>query len=134
MPSLTAGDCIWIETNKDKDGYIQGHWFILLFDGAAYTGNTIIVPIDTLRSERQDKTVILNPGDLEFIKSTSFIYYNSARTVSITSLIQKIENNVAKKMDKPVSDDLLVKIKEGVRKSKGTRHEILTEYSYRMFR
>jgi hypothetical protein len=133
MISLMAGDCIWIETNKDRDGYIQRHCFVLLFDGATYTGNTIIVPIDTLRSERQDKTVILEPGDLDFITSRSFIHYNLARTTSIKSLIEKIENRVANKNQQSVSNELLEKIKEGVRKSKGTRHEILTEYSYRMF-
>ena len=124
---LGAGDCILVETNS-KDGVIMRHLFVILFDGEPYTGNTIITPISTLRSAKQDSTVILRPGDHEFIKVTSFVDYRSSRTSSITFINKLIEDGKAS-IKPPVKKDILLRIREGVRKSKMTRNDVLIAYS-----
>lgn len=133
MVPLTAGNCIRIETNKDRDGCMQKHIFVLLFDALPHQ-STIIVPICTRRSEKHDKTVILQPGDYEHITSTSYIHYNLAKIVSTTTLVEMIQNKAAELLSPPIGQELLNRIREGVRKSKGSRHDILSEYGYKVFR
>lgn len=129
---LGAGDCLHIEMdNVNKDGKRIGHLFVILFDGEPYTGNTIIVPIDTYRTEKHDKTVMLQSGDHEFIKFPSFVNYSLAKTTSIAYINQLIKDGKIK--HKPsVTQAILSKIREGVRKSKRTKNEILIAYSNQM--
>ena len=128
---LGAGDCIHIEMNKD--GKIIGHLFVILFDGETYTSNTIIVPIDTYSSEKQDKTVLLQIGDHEFITHRSFVNYSFAKVTSLTYINKLIEDRKAKSKVS-VSREILIRIREGVRKSKRTPNEVLIAYSNHMDR
>ncbi len=128
---LGAGDCIHVE--MEKDGAIIGHLFVILFDGEPYTTNTIIVPIDTYRSNKQDDTVLLKAGDHEFIKDRSFVNYSFAKTTSLKYIDKLIEDGKVKHQ-KPISNEILLRIRDGVRKSKRTPNQILIEYSNHMDR
>ena len=130
---LEAGDCFLIETNYSEDGSIVAHLHIILLPPEEHTKNTIIVQINTLRSQKQDKTMILNPGDHEFIVNPSFVNYNRARILSITSIEAMIEQGIAK-IKPPISQEILEKIIDGLRKSDHTPREVLTMYGYFMFR
>jgi hypothetical protein len=128
---LGAGDCIHIEAHRgDK---IIGHLFIVLFDGEKYTHNTIIVPIDTLRSDKQDKTVTLQIGDHEFITDTSFVNYGFARVISLAYVDRLLETGKAK--SKPsIGKEILMRVREGVRKSKRTPNDVLIAYSNHVYK
>ena len=76
---LGTGDCLLIDTNIDKGGYLQAHLFVIILDCEEHTRNTIIVYIQTVRSNKVDRTTILNPGDHEFIKNESYFVYRRAQ-------------------------------------------------------
>ncbi|MFH2103093.1 MAG: hypothetical protein ABIJ39_07025 [Chloroflexota bacterium] len=117
----------------NKSGKTIGHLFVILFDGEPYTSNTIIVPIDTYRSDKQDKTVILLTGDHEFITCPSFVNYSLSRITSLTHIGNLIKDGRAKPKT-PMREEILIRIREGVRKSKRTRNEVLIAYSNHMDR
>jgi hypothetical protein len=117
----------------NKGGEITGHLFVILFDGEPYTGNTIIVPIDTFHSDKQDQTVRLQAGDHEFIKHPSFVNYSLAKTTSFSYIDTLIVDGKVK-VKSPIGKDILIKIREGVRKSKRTPNQILIAYSNHMDR
>jgi hypothetical protein len=123
-----AGDCFWVETNN-QDGVLIGHLFVLLLDPEKYTQNTIIIPVDTLRSDKQDKTTILDPGDHDFITARSFLNYSRAKIYSIKNIEQMIKDGKAK-LKPPMKSEILCKIIDGLRKSDHTPQEVLTMYGY----
>lgn len=128
-----AGDCFWIETNYSEEGTLVGHLFVVILDPEEITKNTIIVPIDTLRSKKQDQTTILDPGDHEFVKTKSFLNYNRAKIRSVTFIEQMIESGKAK-IQPPMKPDVLDRIIRGLRKSEHTPQEVLVMYGYYMIR
>lgn len=128
-----AGDCFWIETNYNKDGYLIGHLMIVAIEPEEYTNRTIIIPITTLRSHKQDQTTVLSPGDHEFIKDRSFVNYGLAKIRSVTFIEQLIEEGKAKNKE-PINGNVLDKIVLGIRKSDHTPQEVLTMYGYYMMR
>lgn len=127
---VKAGDCFWIETNQEKK---EGHLFVIVLEPEEFTRNTVIIPVDSYTSDKQDSTTILNPGDHDFIKHKSFLNYNRARIRTMTSIEQMIKDGKAK--TKPaVSSDILERITDGLRKSEHTPQEVITMYTYYMFR
>jgi len=128
-----AGDCFWIETNYDGDGYIAGHLFVIIIDPEEYTKNTIVIPVNTLRSQKQDQTTLLKPGDHEFVKDLSFANYSFARIRSVTFIEQLIKDGKAKIKD-PINNSVLEKILMGIRKSEHTPQEVLAMYGYYIMR
>jgi hypothetical protein len=128
-----AGDCFWLETNYDGNGYIAGHLFVIILDPEEYTKNTIVVPVNTLRSQKQDQTTLLKPGDHEFIKDLSFINYSFAKVRSVTFIEQLIRDGKAKTRD-PINGSVLEKILIGIRKSDHTPQEVVTMYGYYIMR
>ena len=128
-----AGDCFWIETNYNKDGYLDGHLVVVVLDPEEFTKNTIIVPVTTLRSQKQDHTTVLNPGDHEFIKDQSFVNYAFAKIRS-TSFIEQLIKEGKAKTKEPIRANILDKIVAGIRKSDHTPQEVLTMYGYYMMR
>jgi len=128
-----AGDCFWIETSYGEDGTAVGHLLVIILDPEEYTKNTIVIPIDTFRSNKQDQTTILNPGDHEFIKAKSFLNYNRARILSIATIEGLIKEGRAK-IKPAMKPDILAKIVDGLRKSEHTPQEVLTLYGYYMMR
>ena len=128
-----AGDCFWIETNHDQDGYIAGHLVIVVLDPEEFTKRTIIVPVTTLRSQKQDQTTILDQGDHEFIKHRSFINYGLAKIRSMAFIEELIKSGKGKAKD-PIGDVILSKVSQGIRKSPHTPQEVVTMYGYYMMR
>lgn len=125
-----AGDCFWIETDPEEN---EGHLFVIVLDPEEYTKNTIIIPVDSYTSDKQDSTTILNPGDHEFVKHKSFLNYNRARIRTMTFIEQMIKDGKAK--TKPsMRSDILERITAGLRKSEHTPQEVITMYTYYMFR
>ncbi len=130
---LGAGDCFWIETNNSEDGTIEGHLHVIILDPEEHTHNTIVIPIDTFRSKKQDQTTILNPGDHEFVISRSFLNYNRARIHSIIAIENLIKEGNAK-LKPHMKPDILDRIRDGLRKSDHTPHEVLTMYGFYIMR
>jgi len=130
---LGAGDCFLLETNRDRDGTIISHLFVIVINPEEFTKNTIVVPVDTLTSRKQDQTTTLNLGDHEFIKKPSFINYNRARIMTVTFIDQMIRDGKAKSKE-PIKTEVLIKIRDGLRKSDHTPQEVLTMYGYYIMR
>lgn len=130
---IEAGACLWIETKNNQGGQIIGHLFIVALEPEEFTKNTIIIPVDSLHSSKQDQTTILNCGDHEFIKSRSFLNYNRSKIRSITDIERMIKDGSAK-IKPPIDQKLLVKIVDGIRKSDHTPAEVCRMYESYMFR
>lgn len=125
---LGAGDCLLIDTNTDKGGYLQSHLFIIILNCEEYTRNTIIVYVQSVRSTKVDKTTILNAGDHEFIKHESYVEYRQAQIVSGDDLEQKLLEGVARPMT-PMKGDAFNRICDGIMKSDFTPVEVREMYS-----
>lgn len=130
---LEVGDCFLIETNHDADGFIQSHLHIIVLEKEEFTGNTIIVVIETLRSGRTDKTTILRPGDHEFIKKESYVNYRRSRQIS-TRTIEKLLQDKKAKSRASIKSDILKKIQEGILKSPFTPAEVVSMYENHLYR
>src|SRR6266498_2254874 len=92
---LVVGDCFLITTNKDRDGYEAKHLFVILLDGEHFTGTTIVVPVNTFDSDKQDQTTLLQPGEHEFINRVSYTNYSRARVTSIKDIQRVIDEKKA---------------------------------------
>lgn len=130
---LGAGDCLLIDTNVDKGGYLQSHLFVIILDCEEHTRNTIIVYVQTVRSPKVDRTTILNPGDHDFIKHESHIEYRQAQIVSVDSLDQKVLEGTAQPMA-PMKYDVFKRICDGIMKSSFTPVEVREMYSDHLYR
>jgi hypothetical protein len=130
---VEAGTCFLIETNNSQDGQIIFHLFIVALEPEEFTKNTIIIPVDTLHSNKQDQTTILNCGEHEFIKSRSFLNYNRSKIKSITDIERMIEKGTAK-IRPPIDPKILDKIVNGIKKSDHTPSEVCRMYENNMFR
>jgi len=130
---LGAGDCLLIDTNVDKGGYLQSHLFVIILDCEEHTRNTIIVYVKTVRSSKVDRTTILNLGDHDFIKHESYIKYRQAQIFSIDDLEQKILEGKAKQMAS-MKGDVFKRICDGIMKSSFTPVEIREMYSDYLYR
>ncbi len=130
---LEAGDSYLVPTNIDQEGYEKHHLYIILLDAEEYTSNTIIAPINTLKSDKQDKTVLLLPNAHDFIVNVSFVNYHRAEIQSVKHIERLIDSKVAKQNQK-FKNDILQRIVDGVRKSKHTPNEVLIMYSNYMYR
>lgn len=129
---IDVGDCMLIETNRDANGYMQSHLHVVVLEIEAFTQNTIIVVVETVRSEKIDKTTVLKPGDHEFIKKESFVNYRRAKTISVSTLQRLIEQKIAIKKE-PINSDLLQRIQWGIKKSPFTSMEVLSMYENYIF-
>lgn len=87
---LGTGDCLLIDTNIDKGGYLQAHLFVIILDCEEHTRNTIILYVQTVGSPKAVWTTILIPGDHEFIKHESHTEYRQAQIFSVDDLDQMI--------------------------------------------
>ncbi len=130
---LEAGDCYLVTTNKDLDGYEAKHLFVILLDGEQFTGTTIVVPVNTYDSDKQDQTTLLQLGEHEFIIGVSFANYSRARITSIKDIQRVIDEKKATQKTR-FSAEILERICEGVLKSKRTPNEVKQLYSHFMFR
>lgn len=130
---IKVGDCYLVETNRDRDGYINRHLLVVLLEPEEHTNNTIIVPVDTLKSPKHDSTTILEPGIHEFITKRSYVNYRFAKVRSI-SFIENMLKEKKANIKNPLDNEVVDKIVEGLRKSDYTPEEVLSMYGYYMMR
>jgi hypothetical protein len=130
---LEAGDCYLIATNKDAEGYEAKHLFVILLDGEQFTGTTIVVPVNSYESEKQDQTTLLQPGEHEFIVKVSFTNYSRARATSIKDIQRLIDEKKATQKTR-FNPQVLERMCEGVLRSKRTPNEVKQIYSHYLFR
>lgn len=130
---LGVGDCLLIETNIDIDGETQQlHLHIILLEPEEYTGNTIIVVINTYRGDKHDSTTLIQPDEYEFIVRKSYVNYRLARIISLIELQGLIDKGIAK-VKTPVSQELLQRINVGIKKSPFTKEEVRIMYTNSLF-
>ena len=120
---FSAGDCLHIETNPNAFNEIKAHLHVVIIDIIPTTGETIIVPVETHTSEKQDGTTFLYTGDHQFIKQKSYVNYRRARIHTKDDLQNWIDTGIAKKM-KPLEADVLQRVKNGVIESKRTFSDV----------
>lgn len=106
------------------------HLFIVLTDPFDDTGNGIsrvlLVSISSLR-DGCDRACILKPGDHPFIKHESFVVYRSARIEEAGKIVSAVHNNIFQ-AHHPVSEQVMLRICQGLETSKHTAPKILKFY------
>lgn len=106
------------------------HLFIVLTDPFNDTGNGISrVLLVSLSSVRDgcDRTCILKPGDHPFIRHESFVAYWSARIEEAGKVASAVHNNVFQ-AHHPVSEQVMLRICQGLESSRHTAPKILRFY------
>ena len=129
---MKQGDCLLIETGRRQGGSMQAHLFVVLLDPSEHNGNTIIVSVESLRSERHDRTTVLRQGDHEFIRQESYVNYSRAAIVSVAHLEGLIQAKSAR-MRKPFREELVAKIRSGISKSRFTPLGVVELYEDSLF-
>ena len=83
----------------------------------------LVVPVDTLRFDFQDRSCILHAGDHSFIKHDSFVNYKYARVISYVQLFNGLNKGLfIRKED--ISEEVLIRIQNGARKTKNLKTEL----------
>ena len=126
------GECLLIETNTDIDGIFVKHLFVILTESQPITHNVIIVGIESVRP-KCDSTVMLRPGDHEFVVRDSFVNYRRARIISLDELSRLVGVNKAT-VKAPFQKDVLDRIRDGISKSRFTPFEVVDFYQDILFR
>jgi hypothetical protein len=110
---------ISIPTNELK------HLFVVVTCVDSYTGQFVIVPIDTYKMKNDDPTVKIQPGPgcPDFIKKQSFVNYALARLVNpdwLESFIIKKQAIPMDKFSQKHQDDIVA----GLKKTRRLRKEV----------
>jgi len=132
---LQTGDCLLIETNPNGYGHIQFHLFILILIYQKEIIYTIIVPVETLRSPKHDRTTVLKPGCHEFITKDSYINYRRAKITPVSDLQQHVDDGDMK-VKSPFNEAILQRVCDGILKSQFTPtdvRELYQDYLYGNF-
>lgn len=82
----------------------------------------LTVPVDTFKSDFQDKSCIIEQGEHQFITHKSFVNYKYAKVISFAKIFNGLQQGIfIKKED--VSAELLLKIQNGAKKSRNLSNE-----------
>jgi len=127
------GDTLLIETNYNNRGEIQNHLFVIILKIEDKSKLTIIIPISTLNSPKQDRQTVLSQGCHEFINRESYVYYGRARLISEEKLNNLITTGQAKKKDR-FSEPYFSRICDGILKSHFTPADVRELYQDCIFR
>ena len=124
MPfSARRGECLLIPLPNPENL----HLFVILTEQERFTGNCIVVNIET-RQRKSDTTLVLHSGDHPFITHESVVRYKSAHVVSAEKLIELV--NLKRAFPKePCLDSLLDKICAGLLKSPYTPNDVKEFYT-----
>lgn len=122
-----AGDCFLLETNIDKGGKRKAHLFIIILSIHSDTEKTIIVHVQSIRSQKDDQTTILKAGDHDFITHDSYINYRMAQLVSKNSLLKTFSEHKFKAKS-PMKKEIFERICNGILKSPFTPNEVKELY------
>ncbi len=128
------GNCFWIETNPDREGRPQGHFFVIILncDGE----RIVIVNIDKIKGKKKyDTTTIIRAGEgHEFIVEDSYVNYDEAELTDIGHLQTKLNDKSAKHKDGLMEKDVLERINAGILKSDFTNYEVRDVFVDRLFK
>lgn len=92
------------------------HLFVILTNADKY-GQLLLVSISTIRTGKNyDATTIVVPGEHEFIKAPSFVYYRKIEQRPRTGLIKCVENGLFSTKE-PTTDRLFNRICSGLPQS-----------------
>ncbi|SRR5581483_9402754 len=92
------------------------HLWIVITEPQSPDFQCVIVSV-TDRQKKPDQTVVLRPGDHQFITKESIIWYGDARFADTRWLDELIRRGTAKRRD-PCSPELLGRIQAGVKVSR----------------
>lgn len=129
MPELKAGDCIWINVPPP-----DGHIFVVLFDCDPWSKNTIVVPINSYKSDRHDGTTRLYDGDHKFVTHDSYVNYRMSEIIIQKFFDSICETGDARMLDEKFSEPMFQRIFSGVTKSGFTKPDILIAHRLRLSR
>lgn len=135
MPKPGAGDCIWLKTRDDgESNEPEGHWFVVLFDFEVFNSDTVIVPINSWESERQDPTVKLREGDHPIIVRPSYVNYRMAQVAYWSRIETWLTDGRARMHEQRFSDAMFARIKGGMGQSRLGNPIAKAEYWRRLSR
>jgi len=127
------GNCFWIETNLDRNGNLQGHFFILILK--CDNEKIVLANIDKTRGKkRYDTTTILHAGEgHEFVVEESYVNYDFSELTTIDKITTMLENRTA--AYRGVMDAAIVqRICDGILKSKFTPYEVREAFEDRLYK
>ena len=100
-----------------RPGDGKGHLWVVLTDPDD-NGFVLVVSLTTLRDRNNtDTTVILSPGDHDFIKHDTVVSYKDAQPVSVAGL-RAAQGETVYRQGADCSPSLLERIQQGARKSR----------------
>lgn len=88
----------------------------------------LTVSVDTLRSEYQDKSCVIEPGEHKFIRHKSFVNYKYARVISFAKIVNGEKAGLFIRKEN-VSAELLLRIQNGAKISRNLRNEFRSWFS-----
>lgn len=125
----SAGDCILIITRINRDGSSEAHLFVVIFDTNKTTDKTILIPLCSIHPRRYyDKTVVINPGDHDFVKAPTFLDYSSAIVKTSAKLDEMIIKGEARRRQPPLNKALTQRVREGTMKTDDIPYFIISVY------
>jgi hypothetical protein len=126
---FSAGECILIETNLYEDGSPKAHLFVVILETHKNNDKTIIIPLCTIRANRYyDDTVVILPGEHDFVTDPTFADYYEARIVTEEQLDEMIQNGIARIRRPDLSEDLYNRIRDGIRRTDNIHPFIESHY------
>jgi hypothetical protein len=126
---FSPGDCILIVTNTYEDGTEKAHLFIVITEAVKKTDKIILVPLCSIQPNlHYDKTIILEPGEHDFIKEPTYVDYSSARVVTSDVLDGLIVKKQAKNRPPKMDEILVNRIRNGILNSRETPNFIRSHY------
>jgi hypothetical protein len=109
-----------------KPGHSTPHLWIVLTEPDATSGDVIMVNLTTQRSY-SDATVVLNAGDHPFVQHATVVNYSDARYARAAALDTAAKSGICRLM-KPMSEDVLKRIQEGLLNSPHTPNKIKSAF------
>lgn len=105
----------------EPTGQDKRHLNIVITD-ANSENEYLVVPVDSLKFDFQDRSCVLHPGDHSFIQHESFVNYKYARVISYIQLFNGLNKGLfIRKED--IAEDVLLRIQEGAKKTKNLKTE-----------
>lgn len=127
------GDTLLIETNYNDRGEIQNHLFVIILKFEDKTKLTIIIPISTLNSPKQDRQTVLTMGCHEFINHESYVNYGRAKLISEEQLNHLITEGQVKRKSR-FEEPNFSRICDGILKSHFTPPDVREHYQDYIFK
>ncbi len=107
-----------------KPNHHVEHLWVVLTELDDATGKVLVINLTTLRSG-SDTTVVLKPGDHEFIQHETVVFYLDAQWVPAVALEAAVNRQAGRQLA-PCRADVLERIRSGLLVSKFTPKQIKT--------